>query len=68
MELEPPALADCDAGAGGDPVHADPNMSNPAPRTAVHALLRPGAVGEPVPSAAAGLLILIGFPLPSLAV
>src|SRR5687767_13080530 len=67
VELEPPPLADCD-GAGGDPVHADPNMSNPAPRMAVHALLRPGAGSEAFPPAAAGLLVLIGFPLPSVAV
>lgn len=48
-------------------MHADPNMSNPAPRMAVHALLRPGAGSGALPAAAAVLLILIGFPQPSVA-
>ncbi|MBP1235388.1 hypothetical protein JOE40_000856 [Arthrobacter sp. PvP102] len=48
-------------------MHADPNMSNPAPKAPVQALLRPGAGTGAVPSAAAVLLILIGFPLLSLA-
>jgi hypothetical protein len=67
VELEPPALAVFDAGAEGDPVHAGPNMSKPAPRAAVQALLRPGTGSEAVPSAAIVLLVLIGFPLLSLA-
>ncbi|MEW1820617.1 hypothetical protein AB0323_07455 [Arthrobacter sp. NPDC080031] len=68
MDLDPSALADGDAGAGADPVHADANMSNAAPRTAVHAPLRPGTANGAVPPAGAVLLVLIGFPELSLAV
>lgn len=71
VEFEPPELVDCDGGAGGDPVHADPNMSNPAANALVQAVMRRGAGAGTgtgaVPSAAAVLLILIGFPLLSLA-
>jgi hypothetical protein len=47
-------------------VHADPNMSNPAPRAAVQALLRPGIGSAAVPATAVVLLILMGFQLLSL--